>query len=226
MLFISCLINMKKSINKIASKLWLSKSLSEKLEKELENLSLQEKKQLLKNIHQMYVEKNKYIPQKGILYKIENNILDSMVSDNKKDLANFILLLSFDTLSLKDKMRIELLVWDFIDDDQYPKDAFERNLLSIVDNDFILAAEVYLHYFPSLYEKKNLYDLWKKMRTSVLNEQKPLTLNEIDKLEKEIYSTDWLEISWLSKSVLSSIINQEKIPDDEDSQKNENKNQK
>lgn len=186
----------------------------ENLEKNIEELSLDDKQQLLKNIHQMYVKKSKYVPQNSSLKDIEHDILDLMVSKEKKDLAGLVLYLSFSILPLKDKMRVEYLLWDFIDDDQYPKEDFEKNFLSIIHEDFILAAEVYKNYLPSLYEENNLYSLWKKMRDIVLKEQLPLSLHEVSQLQKEVFDMDKLRVSPLSESILSSL--------DEDTNKEDN----
>lgn len=180
---------MVKNFNKLNSKLSKPKSSLKKLEKEVEKFSLGEKQQLLKNINQMYVEKKKYVPEKGKLYHAEISILDFMVCEwnSTRKLANFILLLSFDTLSLKDKMKTEFLVSNFIDDDTFSKEKFESNLLDIVDNEFILSLDTSIDYFPYLLERWNLSYVWKKMKIKILKEQEPLTLDKINELEKELY---------------------------------------
>lgn len=206
--FYFLVVMMKKSIHKLFAKIKPSQKpvmRLENLEKKIEPLSLSDKKKLLKNIHQMYIKKSKYVPQSSSLKDIEHDILDMMVSKNKEDVAELVLLLSFSILPLKDKMRVEYLLWDFIDDDQYPKEDFEKNLLSIIDEDFILAAEVYKNYLPSLYEENNLFSFWKKVRDIVLKEQLPLSLHEVSQLQKEVFDMDKLHVSPLSENILSSL---------------------
>jgi len=108
---------MKNIFNQIGLAVWFTKSLDKQLEKELSSLSLAEKKEFIQFARKIYIEKNKYIPQGGKFSLMENLILAAIVKDweEKKQVNMLVSLMFFDTLSLKDKMRIEWLVWDYID---------------------------------------------------------------------------------------------------------------
>jgi hypothetical protein len=128
-------------------------------------MSIEDKKEFIELVRKMSIEKEKYIPQGGKLAELENLCLDAMVGSEKekREFAELVFLVFFTTLSLKEKMRIDGLVSDFIDDDLYPRLDFNSNLMSIVKDDFI---------FDQVAHSEDLYSLRKQIQSKVIEAQK------------------------------------------------------
>lgn len=187
---------MKKNIIKISTKNIINQSFKQKLETSIEQLSFEDKKQVLGMIREIFSKKSKYLLKKWKFESIERIVLNMMVWGKKEelDLSESIFLLAFDTLSLKDKMRVELLMGKFIDEDFSSRDVFNESLLGILKDEFLI---------DSINSVEYLNPIWKSLREKVKEEESHTDISTLEKLYEEIINSDGFETSNKHEDILS-----------------------
>ena len=180
---------MASGVNKVASSVWLGRSNEIILNELTKDLTPEEKGEVATLIGSIYINGRRYVPKKWKYKELERTILN-MLSWNEKEvkqLANFVFFYNFDSWTLKKKMRLEWLVWDYIDSKVYTWKAFWHNFKKVV-------------YFPFIIEtfKKadDYYSMKEKIHERILEEQKNISPDVLKKLEDEIAEENASEFVW------------------------------